>query len=45
MSFFGSIRKRLIAGMVLIVGAGLLATLLRSRGAAPRDTANAPLES
>ena len=33
-----------LAGMLLIVGAGLCATLLRSR-AAPRDTANAPLES
>ena len=33
-----------LAGMLLIVSAGLCATLLRSR-AAPRDTANAPLES
>lgn len=33
-----------LAGMLLIVAAGLCATLLRSR-AAPRDTANAPLES
>jgi S-adenosylmethionine uptake transporter len=33
-----------LAGMLLIVGAGLCATLLRSR-AAPADTANAPLES
>ena len=33
-----------LAGMLLIVGAGLCATLLRSH-AAPRDTANAPLES
>jgi S-adenosylmethionine uptake transporter len=34
-----------LAGMFLIVGAGLSATLLRSRNAAPADTANAPLES
>ena len=34
-----------LAGMFLIVGAGLSATLLRSRSAAPADTANAPLES
>jgi S-adenosylmethionine uptake transporter len=33
-----------LAGMLLIVGAGLSATQLRSR-AAPPDTANAPLES
>jgi drug/metabolite transporter (DMT)-like permease len=33
-----------VGGMLLIVGAGLGATLLRSR-AAPADTANAPLES
>jgi drug/metabolite transporter (DMT)-like permease len=33
-----------LAGMLLIVAAGLCATLLRSR-AAPRDTANASLES
>ena len=33
-----------LAGMFLIVGAGLSATLLRSRNAAPADTANAPLE-
>jgi len=33
-----------LAGMLLIVGAGLSATLLRSRSAPP-DTANAPLES
>ena len=33
-----------LAGMLLVVGAGLAATLLRSR-AAPSDTANAPLES
>ena len=33
-----------LAGMLLIVAAGLCATLLRSRSA-PRDTANAPLES
>jgi hypothetical protein len=30
--------------MLLIVGAGLCATLLRSRSA-PADTANAPLET
>jgi S-adenosylmethionine uptake transporter len=34
-----------LAGMFLIVGAGLSATLLRSRNAAPADTANAPLET
>jgi S-adenosylmethionine uptake transporter len=34
-----------LAGMFLIVGAGLSATLLRSRSAAPADTANAPLET
>ena len=34
-----------LAGMFLIFGAGLSATLLRSRNAAPADTANAPLES
>ena len=34
-----------LAGMFLIVGAGLSATLLRSRNAAPADTANAPIES
>ena len=34
-----------LAGMFLIVGAGLSATLLRSRSATPADTANAPLES
>ena len=35
-----------LAGMVLIVGAGLSATLLRTRtAAAPADTANSPLES
>jgi S-adenosylmethionine uptake transporter len=33
-----------LAGMLLIVGAGLFATLLRSR-AAPADTANAPPET
>jgi S-adenosylmethionine uptake transporter len=33
-----------LAGMLLIVGAGLSATMLRSRSAPP-DTANAPLES
>ena len=33
-----------LGGMLLIVGAGLAATLLRSHGA-PADTANAPLES
>ena len=33
-----------LAGMLLIVGAGLSATLLRSRSAPP-DTANAPVES
>ena len=33
-----------LGGMLLIVGAGLSATLLRSR-AAPPDTANAPLET
>jgi drug/metabolite transporter (DMT)-like permease len=33
-----------VGGMMLIVGAGLAATLLRSRSIAP-DTANAPLES
>jgi drug/metabolite transporter (DMT)-like permease len=33
-----------LGGMVLIVGAGLAATLLRSRSG-PADTANAPLES
>ena len=32
-----------LAGMILIVGAGLAATLLRSRSGAP-ETANAPLE-
>lgn len=32
-----------IVGMILIVGAGLAATLLRARSSAP-DTANAPLE-
>ena len=32
-------------GMLCIVGAGLSATLLRSRNAAPADTANAPLET
>ena len=34
-----------LAGMLLIVGAGLSATLLRSRSHAPPDTANAPLET
>jgi len=34
-----------LAGMFLIVAAGLSATLLRSRNAAPADTANTPLES
>jgi S-adenosylmethionine uptake transporter len=34
-----------LAGMFLIVTAGLSATLLRSRNAAPADTANAPLET
>ena len=34
-----------LAGMLLIVGAGLSATLLRSRSNAPPDTANAPLET
>ena len=34
-----------LAGMFLIIGAGLSATLLRSRNAAPADTANTPLES
>ena len=34
-----------LLGMILIVGAGLAATLLRSRSAAPPDTANAPLET
>jgi S-adenosylmethionine uptake transporter len=33
-----------LTGMLLIVGAGLSATLLRSRSAPP-DTANAPLET
>jgi S-adenosylmethionine uptake transporter len=33
-----------LGGMLLIVGAGLSATLLRSRSA-PADTANAPLET
>ena len=33
-----------LGGMILIVGAGLAATLLRARSSAP-DTANAPLES
>ena len=33
-----------LGGMLLIVCAGLSATLLRSRSAAPPDTANAPLE-
>jgi S-adenosylmethionine uptake transporter len=34
-----------LGGMLLIVGAGLSATLLRSSSAAPPDTANAPLET
>jgi S-adenosylmethionine uptake transporter len=34
-----------LGGMLLIVGAGLSATLLRSASAAPPDTANAPLET
>ena len=34
-----------LAGMALIVGAGIAATLLRSRTPAAADTTNAPLES
>jgi drug/metabolite transporter (DMT)-like permease len=34
-----------LGGMLLIVGAGLSATLLRSSSSAPADTANAPLET
>jgi len=34
-----------LGGMLCIVGAGLSATLLRTRTAAPADTANAPLET
>ncbi|MEP7295499.1 MAG: DMT family transporter [Burkholderiales bacterium] len=43
--FNDHVTRMALAGMLLIVSAGLSATLLRSRSNAPPDTANAPLET